>query len=507
MPAQEAEALCGVRCVQQGIALLVFATVCACNAGSNGEPPNQGALQQTAAGQIVANLSNRGISKDPRFTDTSMIALYLYKKVDYSLSCASASDRLRCEDALVFKNEKVDSLGFTNEPGYFGYDATYSSYFPSLVADPGQNYPSVKPADPPGFADPDVWQCIRNPFTTSPLYNKFECGVNSHPIRYFRRDLTTYTLQVYATNGQGFASSYILDYNLFNSLNHPVKDGDRYYAYFAVHYNAMRSASDSEDRFDATATTWKRPIEPDLVSPRIEVRVKLLAEGPYDKAGSVYDIPDYSTWYDPLAGCRPSQSVPAGSVYISEILWMGSEDTAGAAESDDEFIEIYNSNTFDVVLSGWKINGAGSGTSALALPTCAVIKAGGVYTVGRQTTKAFSTFDFTTNLLSLSNSGESSLGLVDAAGNTISSVTGCTTGPWGNFGINGGTGIPKRSMRLTNIATRADTCAAGWSATSRGDAGYGGDIANVRTSYAYPPTQPDDASGEGTTATPGYAGP
>lgn len=507
MPAHGPAVRCIVRGVLWGVWLLVFAAFCACNAGSSGEPPNQGALQQTSAGQIVANLSNRGITRDARINETSMIALYLYKKVDYSLSCATAPDRLKCEDALIFKNEKVDSLAFTNEPGYFGYDATYASYYPTLIADPGQSYPSTRPADPPGFADADVWQCIRNPFTTSPLYNKYECGVNSHPIRYFRRDLTTYTLQVYATNGQGFASSYILDYNLFNSLNHPVKDGDRYYAYFAVHYNAIRSAADSEDRFDATATTWKRPIEPDLVSPRIEVRVKLLAEGSYDKAGSVYDIPDYITWYDPLAGCRPSQSVAVGSVYISEILWMGSEDTGGNADSDDEFIEIYNSNTFDVVLSGWKINGAGSGSAAISLPTCAVIKAGAVYTVGRQTTKAFSAFDFTTNQLSLSNSGESSLGLVDSAGNTISSVTGCTTGPWGGFGVNGGAGLPKRSMRLTSIASRANMCNAGWSTTSRGDTGYGTGLANVRASHAYSATQPDDVSGDGTAATPGFAGP
>lgn len=502
-----------MRRLLQFFALAQLVAVCACNAGSSGDPPNQGAVQQTPEGQIVADLSNRGISKDPRINETSMIALYLYKKVDYSLSCVNAADRLRCEDALIFQNEKVDALGFTNEPGYFGYDATYGSYYPTLVADAGQSYPSSKPADPPGFPDPDVWQCIRNPFTTSPLYNKYECGVNSHPIRYFKRDLTTYTLQVYATNGQGFASSYILDYNLFNSLNHPVKDGDRYYAYFAVHYNAMRSASDSEDRFDASASTWKRPIEPDLVSPRIEMRVKLLAEGPYDKPGSVYDIPDYSTWYDPLAGCRPTQSVPVNSVYISEILWMGSEDTGGTADASDEFIEIYNSNPFDVVLSGWKINGAGPGSAAITLPTCAVIKAGGVYTVGEKTTGAFTKFDFTTSQLSLSNSGESSLGIVDAAGNTISSVTGCAPPPppppypWQDFGKNGGAGLPKRSMRLTSITTRADTCGAGWSTTSVADANYSAGVANVRSSHVYPATQPNDTSGDGTAATPGYPGP
>lgn len=488
------------------MALAGLCAIGACTAGSSGEPPNQGALQQTATGQIVANLSNRGISKDPRINETSMIALYLYKKVDYSLSCVNASDRLRCEDALVFKNEKVDSLGFTNEPGYFGYDAAYGSYYPTLIADNGQSYPSTKPADPPGFTDPDVWQCIRNPYTTSPLYNKYECGVNFHPIRYFNRNLTTYTLQVYATNGQGFASSYILDYNLFNSLNHPVRDGDRYYAYFAVHYNAMRVAADSEDRFDATASTWKRPIEPDLISPRIEIRVKLLAEGPYDKPGSVYDIPDYSTWYDPLANCRPTQSVPANSIYISEILWMGSEDTAGNAQTDDEFLELYNSNNFDVVLSGWKIQGAGSGSNAISLPTCAVIKANSVYTVGDRTDKAISKLDYATTAFSLSNNGEN-LSLVDHLGNTVYSLTGCSSPAWGNKGSNGGSGQPKRSMRLTSINTPASTCSSGWTTSSRSDTGYATGSANIHPAYWYADTLPDDNSGDGTVATPGFAGP
>jgi hypothetical protein len=479
--------------------LLVFS---ACSAGSVGEPPNQGAVQQTAAGQIVANLSNRGISKDPRISELSMIALYLYKKKDYSLSCTNASDRLRCEDALIFSNEKVDSMGFTNEPGYFGYDATYQSYYPKLVADRGQNYPSTKPADPPGFTDPDVWQCIRNPFTTSPNYNKYECGVNSHPIRYFRRDLTTYTLQVYATDGRGFPSSYILDYNLFNSLNHPVKDGDRYYAYFAVHYQAIRQAADSEDRFDKNASTWKRPIEPDLVSPRIEINVKLLPEGPYDKAGSVYEIPDYSTWYDPLAACRAAQTVPANSVYISEVMWMGSEDLSGSASTDDEFIEIYNSNPFDVSLSGWKILGAGVGSDALILPTCAVVKAGSVYTVGRRTDKAFTRFDYVTTALSLSNSGESSFGLQSADGSYTHAITGCTSGPWGGKGQNGGAGSPKASMRLTSINTPTNTCSAGWATSKVIDPNYAADSAYLNPAHA----AADDTS-DGTVATPGFKGP
>jgi hypothetical protein len=474
-----------------------------CKAGSSGDSPNQGAIQQTPEGQIVVNLANRGIRKDPRFTDVSMVAIYLYKKKDYSLSCTNAADRRKCEDILIFKNEKIDSLGFSNEPGYFGYDPDFKTYFPNLIADTGYNYPSSKPADPQGFADPDVWQCLRNPFVGTANYNKYECGVNSHPIRSFNKDLTTYTLQVYATDAQGFATSYILDYNLFNSLNHPVKDGDRYFAYMAVHFKSHKAAADSEDRFDASASTWKRPIEPDLVSPRVEIKIKLLAEGHHDKPGSTYDIPDYSTWYDPYTDCRATRNVPAGSIYYSEIMWMGSKDTNGTGASEDKFVEIYNSNSFDVYMSGWKLNGVGAGASAITLPTCSLIKANSVYTVGAQTNKAFKKFDLVSGLVSLTNTGEATLNIQDAAGTIISSVTGCTTGPWGSNGLNGGANAPKRSMRLTAIGTAATTCAANWSTTSVSDTSYSTSSGNLNSGYS----ATADTATEGTVATPGYAGP
>jgi Lamin Tail Domain len=496
---------CGVGFIRIALVASLLTGTFYCKAGSNGsEPPNQGAVQQTAAGQIVANLSNRGISGDSRFTEQSMITLYLFKKRDYSLSCSSATDRKKCEDALIFKNEKVDSLGFTNEPGHFGYDADFNSYYPSLIADEGHNYPSTKPSDPPGFPDPDVWQCMRNPFQGNPNYNKFECGVNAHPIRYFNKNLTTYTLQVYATDGKGYASSYILDYNLFNSLNHPIKDGDRYYAYFAVHFNAMKAAVDSEDRFDVTASGWKRPIEPDLVSPRIEINVKLLAEGPYDKAGSVYDIPDFSTWYDPFAGCRSASGTP-GSVYFSEIMWMGSKDTAATSMTDDEFVELYNNTASDINISGWKLSGVG-GSDPIVLPLCAVIKAGSTYTVGKKTGSAFSNLNYVDTRVSLVNTGEA-LTISDAFGTTISSVSGCTSPAWGGNGVNGSTGAPKRSMRLTATTSPASTCATGgpgfWCTTSVSDASYAANSANVSSAYSIAA----DTGLDGTIATPGYAAP
>lgn len=457
---------------------------------------------QTADGQITVSLTSHGIAKDPRITQNSLIVFYLYKKKDYSINCSSAADRIKCEDQLVFKNEKIDALGFTNEPGYFGYNPDRGSYFPELSAPQGQTYPATKPNDPDGFPDPDAWQCIRNPFSSSPNQGKFECGINAHPIRNFNKDLTTHTMAVYAATYRGLPAPYGAEYNLFMSSYHPVKDGDRYYGYFAVHYSAIRPAADAEDRFDLGSAAFKRPIEPDLVSPRIDITINLQAAGK-NPAGSTYEIPDYTSWYDPFSACRSTQDVPGNSVYFSEILWMGSKDLSGTSSSEDEFIEIYNSNSFDVVVSGWRLNGVGSGSGAISLPNCALIRAGAVFTVGKPTSKSIRKLDYADTGMSLSNSGEATLGIQDAAGNTISSMTGCTAPPWGGQGILGSTGNANRSMRLTNLLSPSGNCFAGWSTTSSADPGYLNSSQNLAAAF-----KTDSDSGvDGTIATPGFKGP
>jgi hypothetical protein len=286
------------------------------------------------------------------------------------------------------------------------------------------------------------------------------------------------------------------------SAYHPVKDGDRYFGYFAVYYSAMRTATDAEERFDLGSAAFKRPIEPDLISPRIDITINLQATGRIP-AGSTYEIPDYATWYDPFTSCRSAQNVPANSVYFSEILWMGSKDISGTGSSEDEFIEIYNSNSFDVVLSGWRLMGVGSGSAAISLPNCAVIKAGGVFTVGKQTGKAIRRLDYTDTGMSLSNSGEATLGIQDAAGNTVSSITGCATGPWGGQGVLGSTGHANRSMRLTNILAPSLSCTTGWSTTSAADPDYLNSSQNLSAAFK----AGSDSGVDGTIATPGFRGP
>lgn len=457
---------------------------------------------QTADGQITVSLTNLGIAKDPRINPNSLVVFYLYKRKDYSINCKSAKDKTKCEDQLIFKNEKIEAMGFTNEPGYFGYDPNRGSYFPELTAAPGQNYPTIKPADPPGFPNPDSWQCIRNPVSSSPNLGKFECGINAHPIRYFDKDLTTYTMGVYAATQHGMPAPYGSEYNLFMSSYHPVKDGDRYYGYFAVYFSATRNATDAEERFELGSAAFKRPIEPDLISPRVEITVNLQATGKIPP-GSTYEIPDYTSWYDPFSACRSTQIVPLNSVYFSEILWMGSKDIAGTGSAEDEFIEIYNSNSYDVVLSGWRINGAGSGSASISLPSCSLIKAGGTYTVAKQTSKAFGKPDYTDAGLSLSNLGEAKLSIQDAAGNIVTSMTGCTTPAWGGQGVLGGSGNANRSMRLVNVLAPSGNCSSGWVTTSTADAGYGSASQNLAVSFK----ATTDSGVDGTVATPGFKGP
>lgn len=459
--------------------ILISALFFACRTPSQNEPQNQGAIFQHGSGQFSAQLTNRGWATNPRITDTSAVIFYL------------------------LKNEKLVGIAFTNEPGVFGFDGDSNFYYPPLEAMAGENYSGSKPKDPVAQGDADTWQCIRNPYSSSAQYGKFQCGVNESPIRYLDRSRTAHTLAVHAANSRGYAQWSGVGFSAMGSAFAPVKEGEKYSGFFAVYYSAVRTATDAEDRFDLGSSIWKRPIEPDLISPRVNITVKLAPEGARDAGGSTYDIPDFSTWYDGYASCRATQTVPAGSIYISEILWMGSKDLSGISSSEDEFIEIYNSNSFDVNISSWRLSGAGAGSAALSFPICTTIKAGSVFTIAATTAKAISQADYVTGALSLSNSGETSLAISDTLGNVVSTLSGCTTGPWGGQGVNGATGNAQRSMRLTNIATPASTCAAGWTSTSAADATYALGSQKIATGYR----ASNDLGSEGTVATPGFKGP
>ncbi len=468
-----------------GIALSLFFLVLACANHQAPEPSNQGRVFQYPDGNITVFLNNRGFKSDPNISRRSVFIAYVFRRADYGLECAADPEPEKCESKLIFRNEKIDSLAFSNEPGFYGYDTQWG-YSPILVSDLAQgDFPATRPPDPEGMQDPDIWQCYYSNF-----HGGYRCGINNNPIRYLDLSLSQFHMPVYAADGKGFPSTYLVSYNKFQSLNHPVQDGNRFFMYLAVHYEAIREDSLAENRFLASSSIFQRPVVPDLISPRIPIKIKLLAEGPYDAAGSVYDIPDFRLWYHP--GCAATTGLAADSLVFSEILWSGSQNTDGVADSQDEFFEIYNRTANSIVMSGYRIQGMSSGSSEIILPDCTIIEPNGVITVHRKTGAAFNTANLVFSTVAIANSGK--VIRIRDKNNTVIHELDCSAS-WSGRGSNG---TPKRSMQLLNPNTVPTSCN-NYVTTSVDDTNYAMKSIKINASHL----AADDTS-PGTVATPGF---
>lgn len=437
-------------------------------------------------GNITVFLNNKNLKNDSKISRESVFMAYVFKRADFGLECENEENPRLCEDQAIFRNTKIDALAFSNEPGFYGRSEQYG-YSPKLMADEAMGgYPSTMPPDPVGMDDPDVWQCFYSSFNGG-----YQCGVNNHPIRYLDLNLSQFHMQVIAADGKGYPSSYMIDYNNFQSLNHPVQDGDRFYMYLAVHYKGIQADEQAEKRFYASSSVFKRPAIPDLISPRIAINIKLLAEGPYDKAGSVYDIPDFNQWGYP--GCPATTGVAAGTLFFSEILWAGSQKTDGTNNTSDEFFEIYNNSNQPIVMSGYRIGGMASGTNEIVLPDCATIEPHDVITVHSKLGTAFSDAYIVDSSVSIANAGKS-ISIKDASGNSIHTLD-CSA----NWGSKGSNGTPKASMHLTSLLSAPTSCTTDYATTLTTDTDYAAHSVRLNSDYA----AVDDSSA-GTVATPGF---
>lgn len=105
-----------------------------------------------------------------------------------------------------------------------------------------------------------------------------------------------------------------------------------------------------------------------------------------------------------------------GDVIINEVMWMGSNFPAA-----DEWIELRNTTGSPINLTGWKIDGAGSGSSSITLS--GTIPASGFFLLSDNVTSASAmndsiSADQVTPSLSLSNTGEQ-ITLKDGVDNVI----------------------------------------------------------------------------------------
>ncbi|MCS6910302.1 MAG: lamin tail domain-containing protein [Anaerolineales bacterium] len=134
---------------------------------------------------------------------------------------------------------------------------------------------------------------------------------------------------------------------------------------------------------------------------------------------------------------------PSLQIIINEVAWGGT-----AANSADEWIELYNPNAFDVNVTGWTLTGS-DGSPAITLN--GVIAAGGYFLLERTDDNTVS--DIAADLIytgDLSNGGET-LTLRDAGGGAVDSAN-LNGGPWP-----AGSGAPGYfSMERTTPAADTD---------------------------------------------------
>ncbi|MBL8034288.1 MAG: lamin tail domain-containing protein [Leptospiraceae bacterium] len=206
----------------------------------------------------------------------------------------------------------------------------------------------------------------------------------------------------------------------------------------------------------------------------IELRGKYVAEivGAYlDRIGAVS-----------VVASNTGDVSSAGAVVINEINWAGSYSNSSTSDSNDEFLELYNTTASPINISGWRFacttDGGTTVSSYFQMPSGAVIPASGFFTVASKSTGAFPNATFFTGSLSITNSsreckltngkaaastypGEAALtgDIIDTAGDNATAFDNS-----GNvLGMNDSTNKIRRSMERKQPVT-AGTSLGSWQA-------------------------------------------
>lgn len=147
-----------------------------------------------------------------------------------------------------------------------------------------------------------------------------------------------------------------------------------------------------------------------------------------------------------------------GSIVINEIMWAGT--SAGIA---DEWIELRNMTNQPVDISGWIIEGAGTGSDPLILPS-ATISANGYFLIANYDENSESSIlnitpDYVNNSLALTNSPSELLVFKNSSSQIIDQASG--TGTW----FAGSNEEPNKSMERNDIPSDG-TVSGNWHSSS-----------------------------------------
>jgi len=435
--------------------------ISSCINNSN-ENPQQGTISQSETGELIFYINNKGFIDNPNIDATSLLVAYIYKKNgDFSQPCPPPS--------LGHKSNCLDSIAFANEPGFFGYNSSTHSYTPPLMSDES----------------------------------------NVHPIKYLDFTLSQFIMQAYVVDDEGFPQQKFYQYTKFTDPSHQIKDGDEFDIYLAVHFNAINFGNDDNQRIKLSSSIFHRPIVPDLLSPKISIKVNLSANNLSGANGNRYVIPQLNTWYDPYVNCRGAainpnltlneKSINVNTLVLSEINWAGSRPSNGSNfYNDDEFIELYNTSMQEYFLSGWsiRISQNNGDTTTVPFPQCTSIASNSVLTIAKHNDLAFTGVNIIDQNLSLDNAG-ALIELLDQSGDLVHTID--CRGIIGQVNWPGGSPTsPVSSMVLKNTFTGTPICNTTYYETTPSTLG-GTAMSNMNIDFRYSTTLFN-----GTLASPGF---
>ena len=279
---------------------------------------DQGVLNFDDTGNITVIFNNTEFRTNTLYNSTSYIGVWVFKRGadPYSRCCAGSG----CSS--IEANSCIQGMGFSNDLGFSG-----------------TNYLDVQPMMP------------------------------------FDTQTSRFYIPVYAATNDGLPASYQGEYTPLSSPTGVVTDRTQFDVYIGTYYSVLSSEILPNRAVSRKKTIggldYYEPVNPDWLSPVMQVEAKFFRQSDIDVPGSSYMIPPLLAWrWHGELNRFPDYR---NKVIINELL-LDPPGTDGQAASP-ELVEIYNNSGRSVSLNGFRISahsissidlGISSGTTFLA---------------------------------------------------------------------------------------------------------------------------------------------